>query len=252
MKRQSTTRKQMTSKLSLLLMVGVMGGLTGCGQGFSSAGSSASGSNSSSSTGGSTDSAADQAFKSLSVDGTVSGGTDSTTQVISIDKTNMQVVVRLPLPLGTLSGATMTPMPINEIPGATIGLEATASGSSALTLRVPLEAYLKGIAFLPAGRLPNGDPLPAIPDGELPSIALQLSKLGGAKVTIYLAPSVIGLYVESPVNPYIGLTLPIRNKAKTRTWGYFSSVPAKGTYKGGFFMSLAMPDDIARIIDDVL
>ena len=205
-------------------------------------------SNSSSSTGSPISDPAGTAFKALTIDGTVSGGSDTKTQVISIDKVNKLIVARLPLPLGSLGGIGLGSVPFDEIPGATIGIEPTASGGSALTVKIPLTTFMKGIPTLPLTRLPNGDALPAIADGELPGLALQNSKLGGLPMTVYLAPSVLAIYVESPVNPYIGLTLPIRNASRTRTWGYFSSVPAKNTFNGGFFMSLAMPDDIARII----
>ena len=237
------------SKLSGLLILTLVGLTTGCGRGFSAAGT---GSNSLSSIGGAS-TPADQAFKAMSVDGTVSGGSDTKTQVIEIDKPNKMLIVRMPVPLGSILSGVTTVVPIDEIPGATVGVE-NGVGGYAIVMRVPLSHFLKGINILPSTRLPNGDPLPAIPDGELPSVAVQLSKLGSVdiKPTIYLAPSVIAIYVESPVNPYIGLTLPIRNSAHTRTWGYFSTVPVKGSYNGGFFMSLAMPDDLARIIDDVL
>ncbi|MES2854831.1 MAG: hypothetical protein V4692_03155, partial [Bdellovibrionota bacterium] len=131
-------------------------------------------------------------------------------------------------------------------------VEKQADGSSALALRIPLEKYLHGIEFLPAKRLPNGDPLPAIPDGELPSLAVKISRWADIKATIYLAPQVVGIYVNSPIDPRISITLPIRNAARTRTWGYLSSVPKKGDFDGGFFLSFAMPDAIARMIDDLL
>ncbi len=241
-----------TSTLSVL-MVGLGLGLSGCGQGFTAGtanGVNSTSSNSSTAVGGVSDPAG-AAFKSLSIDGTVSGGSDTKTQVISIDKTNKMLVARLPLPLGSLGGIGLGSLPFNEIPGATIGVEPTASGGSALTIKIPLATFMKGLPSLPMMRLPNGDALPVIPGGELPGLALENSNVG-LPMTVFLAPSVLAIYVESPVNPYIGLTLPIRNASRTRTWGYFSSVPAKTTFKGGFFMSLAMPDDIARIIDGVI
>lgn len=246
----------MNSKFSALVCLGLltsMGLMTGCGQGFSAAGTA--GSNSSSSVGGGSNSspAADQAFKAMQVDGTVTGGNDTSTQTIEIDKTNKMLIARMPVPLGSILSGVAAVVPIKEIPGATLGVE-NGAGGSAIVLRIPLAALLKGVDILPSTRLPNGDPLPAIPDGELPSVAVQLSKIAGLtiKPTIYLAPSVIALYLESPFDPYLALTLPIQNSSKTRTWGYLSSVPVKGAYKGGFFMSLKLPDDLARIIDDVL
>jgi hypothetical protein len=245
-----------TSKLTALALIAITTGLTGCGQSFQAA-SNLSGSNSSSSTGGNgasgiSDSSA--AFKALSVDGTFS--TYPETQVIEIDKANLQLIVRLPTPL-PLSTFQTSVQSIPQIPGATVTVEELSGGGSALVLRLPLSAIVKGIAVASPSRLPNGDPLPGVADGELPSFAVYLSKVGQINPTIYLGPSVVGIYLNSPTEipaiPIIGsLTLPIKNAARTRTWGFFSAIPAKGTDKGGFYISLALPDDIARIIDDVL
>lgn len=242
-------------KLTSFVLFAVTVGLTGCGQSFSASQSpSGSATNASSAVNSGTGglSSAQQAFKDLQVDGTVAGGSDTLTQVISIDKTNMQLIVRLPIPLGTLSGASITPMPIQQIPGATIGLESNTSGGSSLALRIPLSAVMKGVSTLPVGQLPNGQPLPAIPDGELPELALNLTNLGNEKVAVYLSPTIVGIFVDSKFNPYIGLTLPIWNSAHTTQWGYFSSIPATTGYDGGFFVSVKLPDEVARVIDDVM
>ncbi|MEK7356360.1 MAG: hypothetical protein AAB250_07915, partial [Bdellovibrionota bacterium] len=91
-----------------------------------------------------------------------------------------------------------------------------------------------------------------VPDGELPSTAVQLTRTN-TKATIYLAPSMVGVFVNSSFNPYIDLTLPIRNEARTKTWGYFSTISEKnGAGSGGFFIAIKLPDDIARILEDIL
>lgn len=242
------------SKLTAFALIAMATGLTGCGQGFTAA--NLSGSKTSSSVGGGNGSmgAESPAFKALAVDGTFSTYPD--TQVIEIDKEKLELVVRLPSPLPASAFKTV-PQQIPQVPGATIVVESLSGGGSALVLRLPLSAVVKGIQSAAPSRLPNGDPLPGVADGELPSFAVSLSKLGQINPTIYLGPSVIGIYMNSPTAipsiPIIGsLTLPIKNAARTRTWGFFSAIPAKADDKGGFYISLALPDDIARIIDDVL
>jgi len=237
-------------KVSNLVLAALLVGLTGCGQGFQASQSpTGSASNSSSSVGGGSATDPQTAFKALSVDGTVSGYDN--VQIIEVDKTNMQLVVRLPSPIPSVTFS-VAAVPIQQIPGATLSVESLSTGGSALVLRIPLSAVLKGVALSSPSKLPNGQPLPGVPDGELPSAAVTLSKLGTVNPTIYLGPSVVGIYVNSPYSIPIGLTLPIKNAAHTRTWGYVSSITASGSDKGGFFVSLALPDDIARIIDDVL
>lgn len=246
----------MKTQITLLVATALLA--SGCGQGFSPAAGLLSNSNSSLGNDGSGSvpappvSDSDSAFKSYPSDGAISGGTYDQQQVITIDKEKKELVIYLPMIQIPILDSFVSNSPIPQIPGAVIGSEKLPDGSSAVALRIPLSKLLNGVESLPASRLPNGDPLPAIPDGELPSIAVQLSKRGNAKASIYLAPSVVGIFVNTSFDPRFPITLPIRNQARTKTWGYFSTVPAKGTYQGGFFLSFALPDDLARILDDIM
>ena len=190
-------------------------------------------------------------WSAISMDGAINGGRFDRTKVVDIDKTAKTLVVRLPFIAGVQIGIE-APLPIKEIPGATIGIEPNTDGSSALVLRLPLAKVLRGVDFLQPGRLPNGDPLPAIPEGELPSLGLSLSRWADLKGALYLSPTVVGLFVNTKFDPTIRLTMPIRDQARTKTYGYFTSIPAKPGFDGGFFISIALPDDLARAIDDLL
>ena len=187
----------------------------------------------------------------INVGGAINGGRFDKTRVIEIDKATKTLILRVPFIAGIKIGV-QAPLNIPEIPGASIGLEESADGSSALTLRLPLDKVLHGVSFLPKGRLPNGDPLPAIPDGELPSLGLSFDRTNSLKGALYLSPSVVGIFVNTKFDPFIKLTLPIRNDARTVTYGYFTSIPAKPNFDGGFFLSIALPADLARAIDDLL
>lgn len=246
---------------SLVLAMGV--GFSGCGQGFSAQGlqSAANGSSGigdnigggSNGGSGNSGSSSQEAFKSYSTEGRVAGGQEDDREVFDIDKENKMLIVHLPISANPFLDGMQLTVTIKEIPGAELIVGPNAAGTKTqVTIKVPLSHVLNGVDFIPPSKLPNGDNLPAIADGELPSVAVNLSKLGNINASIYLAPSVVGLYVNSPVNPYLQLTFPIRNKAKTKIWGYFSTVPAKGNYQGGFFISVTLPDDLARIIDDIL
>lgn len=190
-------------------------------------------------------------WESVSMDGSINGGRFDRTQVVSIDRATKTLVIRLPFIPGVQVGVE-APLPIREIPGATIGLELSPDGSSHLVLRLPLEHVLRGVDFLPKGRLPNGDPLPAIPEGELPSLGLSFNRNPDLRGALYLSPTVVGLFINTKFDPYIRLTLPIRDQARTKTYGYFTSIPAKGGFDGGFFISVALPPELARAIDDLL
>lgn len=192
-----------------------------------------------------------QQWESISMDGSINGGRFDKTRVVEIDRKAKMLVVRLPFIAGIQIGAQI-PVAIREVPGATVGIEPSADGSSAIVVRIPLEKVLRGVDTLPPGRLPNGDALPAIPEGELPAIGLTFNSSGSLKGALYLSQTVVGIFVATKFDPYISLTLPIRNEARTQTYGYFTSVPAKAGFDGGFFLSVALPDDLSRAIDDLL
>lgn len=188
-------------------------------------------------------------WESVNIDGSINGGRFDRTKVVEVDKAAKMLVLRMPFIAGIQIGV-QVPTPIPELPGATIGIEPSADGSSSLVLRIPLDKVLRGVDFLPKGRLPNGDALPAIPEGELPTLGLSFNQRD-VKGALYLSPTVVGLFINTKFDPFIRLTLPIRDQARTRTFGYFTSIPAKPGFDGGFFLSFALPDDLARAIDDL-
>ncbi len=222
---------------------------TACAPGFETSKTSVDGVNNGSGTGGG--GVNPPGWNSVEMTGSINGGRFDRSKVVEIDKSAKVLVVRLPFIAGIEIGAQI-PIDIPEIPGATVGIEPSPDGSSEIVLRIPLAKVLKGIDTLPSSRLPNGDALPAIPEGELPSIGITYNKSGTLKGALYLSPAVVGIFVTTKFDPYIRLTLPIRNEARTRTYGYFTSIPEKTGFDGGFFLSVALPDDLARAIDDLL
>ena len=192
-------------------------------------------------------------WSALSVEGTVATGRWENSKVIELDKANKMLVIRMPMAANPFIDGNLLELPVKDVPGIQMSLEPMQDGGSVLVLRVPLKYVAKGVDFLPAARLPNGDPLPAIADGELPSFAVSLTNLAAIKATVYLGRSTVGMFVNTPFDPTFNFTAPIRNSASTRIWGYLSSIRAKSeAVQGGFFISLALPDDIARIIDNNL
>lgn len=243
--------------------------LSGCGEGFkagettascasasctnsnNSNGSNGAGDSNNTGAGGSSSGTPD--WQTLKVEGSVSGGRFGKTRVVDIDKAKKELIVRLPMLASPFLDLSIAPIPLPRIPGAQLSLEPLPDEASALVLRIPLSVVLHGVDFLSPSRLPNGDPLPAIPGGELPALAVQLTKVKDIRATIYLAKTLVGIYVNTPIDPFVQATLPIRNEARTRILGYFSTIPAKPkAADGGFFISVALPEDLVRIIDDNL
>lgn len=194
------------------------------------------------------------AWKTLSMNGTV-----QSTKALELDKVAKVLKLSLALPANVYLDGMSLNAPIPKLPGATLAIESQANGGSAIVLRVPLANLIRGVDFPPATRLPNGDPLPAVADGELPSESLSLNVAKNINATIYFAVQQLGVFVNIPAqfNPIqLGASFPIRNEDSTRTWGYFHIIPPKVApatpAEGGLFISVQIPDDIARIIDDNL
>ena len=189
-------------------------------------------------------------WEKISFEGAVSGGTYNATPVVSLDKVNKMLLITVPMPL-VIPGAELK---LEDLPGGKVTWEKLADGTPAIMVHIPLEKFLRGVDFPAVDSLPTGDKLIdlGIPDGELPSFAVSLP-VRNVKLHIYLGVGVVAVFAALPTNPPIGIgPLPILNKDKTRTVGYFALLTGNSTQNGGFYLSAQMPDDLARIIDEIL
>ena len=235
-------------------------GLTACNPGFeaspglSNSNGSLSGApsqgGSTGSTPGGSGSAPNSDWNAIELDASITNSIIGSHKVLEFDRPARTIIVRVPF-LPGIPLISTSPMPISDIPGATTQLVAE-NGSTYWVLRIPLATWLRGIQSLPKGRLPNGDRLPSIPDGELPQTGFSIDRGGQLRGSIYLGPTVIAFFVATRFDPILGWEVPIRNSSRTRTYGHFAAVPAKQGSSGGFFMALALPRDLARAIDDLL
>ncbi|MGZ3744300.1 MAG: hypothetical protein ACXVB1_16440 [Pseudobdellovibrionaceae bacterium] len=186
------------------------------------------------------------AFQKLQYKGLVSGGNNDGTLVVDIDKVNGALLLILPLQMN--SYIEPAEGELTDLPGVKFMTYKDDKGESYFAVNVPLRYVRKGASFLNPARLPNGDPLPQIASGELPSVAVAVPGKNNVKFNFYIGVNVVGIYVSSPYDPYMELHFPIRRGVETI--GYFHSVPAKSGFDGGFFLNTQMPDSVAAIIDD--
>ncbi len=237
--------------LTLLAACGGQGGFESVQTGSSSQGST-DGSNSGQ--GGApsvpTSPAAPSPFEKLDLNGYVGGGTYENERVLALDKTNNALLLFLPMP-GTFSSLYID---VPQVKGIQVKTVLDSQQNARVAVSIPLRLLLKDrVTSLPASKLPNGNTLPMMPSGELPSLGLGLNPKSDNKLYMYFGVNAVGLFIESPFFPaYLGLTYPLKNSAGTRTLGYFTIVPKSGNYNGGLFLSFILPNDIARIIDDHL
>lgn len=192
------------------------------------------------------------AYDKMDMSAYVASGSYENEQVISIDKANNALLLFLPLPPGLpFSGINID---VPQAKGVKIATVLDSQQKARVAVSIPLKLIIKGGVSLPAANsLPGGRPLPMMPSGEFPSLALGLNQNSSNKVYLYFGVNAAGLFIESSYFPeYFGITAPIRNKAKTRTLGYFTIVPKQGLNNGGLFLSFILPNDLAKIIDDHL
>ncbi len=232
----------MTSlKTKILASATVIIFATGCGSGMSSIGSSENNGSFSS-----------PEFQNLKMDGSVKEGKYEDRKLVTLDKENKVLVVQLPtLALPAMVGNLGQAITVPQLPGTTFTLEVAEDGNLTLVARIPLSQVMQGASFIPAQRLPNGDPLPAIPDGELPGLAVDLNNQGSVKGYLYLSRATVGAFVTTQFNPVVSMQLPIY-QSNGSVLGYLTTVPDKNGSPGGIFMSVKIPADIARVIDDVI
>lgn len=195
---------------------------------------------------------AEKIIEKAELDAQVEGGLFGGFQSIVIDKVNKAVNVRVPFPMALGIGGIQ--YPIEGIDGAYYELINNCSSKvmSCLQMHIPLKFLAQADWDGTADRLPNGDKLPAYPDGEPPAI-MSPATYHGKEFWMYLGPRMLGIYVPiKDFNPYLQLVFPIKNKSKTKILGYLATIPKKITYDGGIYVTMALPEDIARILKDIL
>ncbi len=168
------------------------------------------------------------------------------------DKTRGEFIIMVPLPMNVIftpSGA------FPNYPDITYGPLFDASGKMKIAVRVPVKYLIKGLQFVAPSKLPNGDPLPAMPAGvgELPALGLSFPT-SDTQITLYIGINAIGLFATLPDKASLpipfNITLPLKNQDKSRTFGYLTYVAAKTTFPSGLFIATGVPAQFARILED--
>jgi hypothetical protein len=244
-----TRRLDKNSSLILTYLVPLALSLSACGPGMQPYTPPSLGGNTGSSNGPLT-------WQSLSMDGSPNRGDYKAVQVVTIDKSTKELVVTLPMPM--LPNYDGSPLSLNpsQPPGATLTLGLIDTNNLSLTLRVPLKDLMTQLSSSPAAAgLPNGDPLPNVTNGSLPSVTIPLTQLGSISANLYFSLKQVALYVSTPYDPQFSIQIPIQDNTGTRTWGYLTSVPAKtspSAINGGYLISISIPADIGNVISSNL
>ncbi len=253
----------MTKQIYLTIFLATTMGLTACTEkGFSSASlSSATNSTSNSSSNNEQNSDSNSPNNGGDVDplskidlkGRIESDSANYSKALAFDfdKVRGEFIIMVPFP----SGVMFTPAgSFSKYPDITFSPIIDAEGRMKFAVRIPVKYIIKGSSFLPPASLPNGDSLPAMPQGygELPSLGLNFPTHNNTQVVLYIGVNAVGLYVTLPAKAALPFkfSLPIKNSDKSKTFGYLSYVPAKASHPPGMFVSTIIPPSLSRILED--
>lgn len=176
----------------------------------------------------------------------------SNQKLVGLNKQDKTIVLTIPFSSNVIPAVEIE---VPQLPGAKLVSRLNSENKTVLEFHVPIKYIIKGADFGDPQRLPNGDALPSIPGGELPGFELNFP-IKDVVIHAYVGAEVLGIYVEVPFDPFVKLTFPIKTSkqdgSQERTLGYLTSVPVKKPFRGGFFLSLLLPADLARTLDEVL
>ncbi|MBC7464614.1 MAG: hypothetical protein H7256_01360 [Bdellovibrio sp.] len=246
----------MTTFFKTTILAFALIGLTNCSGGsVGSSTNTAAGTNSGQSnggSGGSTDVVTPDPLAAVDLKGAVDSNDSNKNQIaFDFDKVRGEFIVMIPMPSGLAFSPTGS---FAKYPDITFSQILDPSGKIKFGVRIPVKYIIKGSSFSAPSSLPNGNALPAMPagQGELPSLALNFPQYNNTQITLYVGVNAIGLFMTLPDNIAfpIGFTLPIKNKDKTKTFGYLTYIAKKGTYAPGLFVSSIIPPAMARILED--
>lgn len=190
------------------------------------------------------------------------GKLDDGSSFFEIDPATEKLIVKFPLDFTGLFdqfplyiNINLSPL-VEELEGVAISMTQDAvSKKSVLRIEVPLELLLgdKASGALDYRGLPNGDPLPYVASGILPSVATEIENV---ETTFYVGLGKIGLFVNSPFDMYVGIMKALKNTSG-QTLGHIGTIPLKyqqngQKHKGGFYLMLQLPDDLAQELDKII
>lgn len=189
--------------------------------------------------------------------GKVDGGTYDGKLTIFVDQPGQALVFRLPIPTGLLLPL-FAEFPIASLPGASVTHSLDAAGERQLLVKMPFK-YIIHDASLPVyNRLPNGSPLPYMPEAEKAhGFAIELPQRPDYRLSLYFSASAAAAYIEIPELPEIPyapsyMGFPIRNETKTQIMGFLGIYGRKGTNSAGVFVASKVPDSVAILIDELI
>jgi len=187
------------------------------------------------------------------VDSTAVGGQYDGMLMITLDPARQTLNLILPLP--PILVMPLSLVAFKELPGTTIQSETQPDGKEAWVIAIPLKYVLKGANLNPTLTLPNGNPLPYVPAGEITGFSVSLPQNPKHRITVYIGLGYAAAFIETPdweIPSWLAPWAVIKNRSKTKQIGFIQLVPNKGTFSSGVFVAARLPNDITRILGTIV
>lgn len=164
--------------------------------------------------------------------------------IVQLDSNNDTVHVSIPLgPFNPWTGTSVQDA-FAGLPGVQVEVVTNQYGSSWLDVSIPQSLLIGGISAAP-GRLPSGDSLPGVPNGELPRVETTLP--GSHKLFFYLGLNRIAFFLPLSISTPFTIRFPIWNSDRTRLLGEIWLLPPRNGHSGGIYLVFFIPDDWLNI-----
>ncbi len=168
--------------------------------------------------------------------------------VADLDKTGKgQIIINIPLGLAPLF--TIGSGKYKEI---TFSIQGSVTTGFSLSVRIPLKYILRlaSVENAAPGLLPNGDPIPDVPGGELPKLNIIVNSTKKEKIHLYLSKEYVGVLFESKFDPVVNGSFPLMDRNDLNTLGYFHIISAKNNAPAAFLLLLKFNPQISTLLDD--
>ena len=182
-------------------------------------------------------------------------GTQEST-VLAVDQSQEALILLFPFqPLTVIAGKFVS----EEYPDIKVEKVQRDSGEPALALIIPFRyVFGKNAKMQAMDKLPNGDPLPAFPAGEIRGFSIRLGQTSSKfRMNVYIGPQAVAAFIETPGLDLPGFfdwmdPVPVYNKSRNMIVGYYKLVAEKGSFPGGFYVAARIPKDTALKIQRVV
>lgn len=170
--------------------------------------------------------------------------------VTDLDKKEGQLIIRIPLGLASLFsvGTVGAHQKYKDI---VFSVEGDLKTGFRLLVKIPLKYVLRlgQIENAALSRLPNGDPIPHIPTGELPMLNITVNPKKKEKIYLYLSKEYVGLLFESQFDPGINFEYALKDRNELRSVGFFNLMQAKNNAPAALMVSFPIPAKVSTLLD---